>query len=151
MKKTMQKGFTLIELMIVVAIIGILAAIALPAYQDYTARAQASEGLSATAGLRSDMAEYYSRTSSWPDAFEAGATDADIGTGLSDIANANLIESVEVKADGEIEVTWDSGNSALDGEMVIEPRTSAEGPQSGWVCKAQGNMEDNHLPGGCRD
>jgi prepilin-type N-terminal cleavage/methylation domain-containing protein len=61
MKRTTQQGFTLIELMIVVAIIGILAAIALPAYQDYTARAQASEALSSTAGLRADIAVYVLR------------------------------------------------------------------------------------------
>ncbi|WP_155240129.1 pilin, partial [Kingella kingae] len=57
--KTMQKGFTLIELMIVIAIIGILAAIALPAYQDYTARAQVSEGFSLAGGAKSALTEYY--------------------------------------------------------------------------------------------
>lgn len=58
MKAQMQKGFTLIELMIVVAIIGILAAIALPAYQDYTARSQVSEALSLASGARTAVTEY---------------------------------------------------------------------------------------------
>ncbi|WP_155403643.1 pilin, partial [Kingella kingae] len=57
--KTMQKGFTLIELMIVIAIIGILAAIALPAYQDYTARARATEGFILAGGVKSAWTEYY--------------------------------------------------------------------------------------------
>ena len=144
MKKSMQQGFTLIELMIVVAIIGILAAIALPAYQDYTARAQASEGLSATAGLRSDIAEYYSRTGGWP-----GDAD-DIGTNLDDIENANLISDVALAGDGLITVTWDSDESALDGSMTIQPRDTGDGPQSGWYCEESGNMDENHLPGGCR-
>lgn len=65
MKKN-QKGFTLIELMIVIAIIGILSAIALPAYQDYTARTQATEGLKAVAGIQSDIAIFVADANRWP-------------------------------------------------------------------------------------
>ena len=71
--KTLQKGFTLIELMIVVAIIGILAAIAIPAYQDYTIRAQVSEGLSLASDIKAGVAEYMAQTGDWPlDLVEAG-------------------------------------------------------------------------------
>ncbi len=71
--KTMQKGFTLIELMIVIAIIGILAAIALPAYQDYTKRSRVSEGLSLAGGAKSALTEYYASNNKWPsDNAEAG-------------------------------------------------------------------------------
>ena len=68
--KTLQKGFTLIELMIVVAIIGILAAIAIPAYQDYTIRAQVSEGLSLASDIKAGVAEYMAQTGDWPRAHE---------------------------------------------------------------------------------
>jgi len=64
--KSVQKGFTLIELMIVVAIIGILAAIAIPAYQDYTIRAQVTEGLNLAADLKAAVAEQFAQTGSWP-------------------------------------------------------------------------------------
>ena len=64
--KAMQKGFTLIELMIVVAIIGILAAIAIPAYQDYTIRSQVTEGLSLASAVKAGVAEYYANYGSWP-------------------------------------------------------------------------------------
>ncbi|MEQ3440865.1 pilin [Pseudoalteromonas sp. BZP1] len=67
MTKQNQQGFTLIELMIVVAIIGILAAIALPAYQDYTARAQASEAASLAAGVKTTIAEFYQSNGEYPD------------------------------------------------------------------------------------
>ena len=68
--KSMQKGFTLIELMIVVAIIGILAAIAIPAYQDYTIRAQVTEGLSLAGGVETAVAEFYANHGSWPTALQ---------------------------------------------------------------------------------
>src|SRR5271156_4518808 len=73
--KTLQKGFTLIELMIVIAIIGILAAIAIPAYQNYTIRAQVTEGLSLAAGWKTTISEFYAQNGTFPScASVAGST-----------------------------------------------------------------------------
>ncbi|ENT1737493.1 pilin, partial [Neisseria gonorrhoeae] len=81
---TLQKGFTLIELMIVIAIVGILAAVALPAYQDYTARAQVSEAILLAEGQKSAVTEYYLNNGIWPenngDAVTADGTDGANGT-----------------------------------------------------------------------
>lgn len=74
MRKTIQKGFTLIELMIVIAIIGILAAIAIPAYQDYTIRAQVSEGLTVGSSVQVAIADYYAQNGAWPTAIAGGGT-----------------------------------------------------------------------------
>ena len=72
--KKVQQGFTLIELMIVVAIIGILAAVAIPAYQDYTIRAQVSEGLTLAGQAKSAVSEYYSEHGAWPNGNEDNVT-----------------------------------------------------------------------------
>ena len=85
--RKVQQGFTLIELMIVVAIIGILAAIAIPAYQDYTIRAQVSEGMSLTSGVRTAVSEFFQTEGTWP-------TDNDdavcANVSLGDIRAANI-------------------------------------------------------------
>ncbi|EPI7233183.1 pilin [Neisseria gonorrhoeae] len=87
---TLQKGFTLIELMIVIAIVGILAAVALPAYQDYTARAQVSEAILLAEGQKSAVTEYYLNNGEWPeDNDKAGVASA------SDI-KGKYVQKVEV-------------------------------------------------------
>ncbi|EMT4601732.1 pilin, partial [Neisseria gonorrhoeae] len=88
---TLQKGFTLIELMIVIAIVGILAAVALPAYQDYTARAQVSEAILLAEGQKSAVTEYYLNHGEWP----ANNTSAGVAS-ASDI-KGKYVESVTVE------------------------------------------------------
>ncbi|HEZ5154142.1 TPA: pilin, partial [Neisseria meningitidis] len=100
---TLQKGFTLIELMIVIAIVGILAAVALPAYQDYTARAQVSEAILLAEGQKSAVTEYYLNHGKWPgDNSDAGVASA------SDI-KGKYVQSVTV-AKGVITATMASSN-----------------------------------------
>ena len=111
--KAMQKGFTLIELMIVVAIIGILAAIAIPAYQDYTIRSQVTEGLNLAGAAKAAVAESFSNTGVAP----ATRTEAGMTATATDTAG-KYVTSVDV-VNGRIDVTYgDQANAALTG-MVL--------------------------------
>lgn len=138
-----QQGFTLIELMIVVAIIGILAAIALPAYQDYTARAQATEALTATAGVRAEIAVYLSEEGDFP-ANSADIDDADI-----DLAGRYFSAGdVTLGAGGVLSVAFDDGVHAGE-TMTITPTESAAGGQiERWTCA--GLPEIRHIPRACQ-
>src|SRR5690554_5634322 len=142
MKMQMQKGFTLIELMIVVAIIGILASVALPAYQDYTIRAQASEGLSLASGLKIQVADVYA---------EKGAL-TNIASGSDGIPDATdvtgkYVTQVEVAA-GVITATFGGdANANLSGETLELTPTDNDGSIS-WVCTA--SVADKYVPASCR-
>ncbi|ENX8139286.1 pilin, partial [Neisseria gonorrhoeae] len=101
---TLQKGFTLIELMIVIAIVGILAAVALPAYQDYTARAQVSEAILLAEGQKSAVTEYYLNHGIWPkDNASAGvaSTPTDIkGKYVQKVEVNNGVVTAQMKPSG---------------------------------------------------
>ncbi|EMS2333706.1 pilin [Neisseria gonorrhoeae] len=102
---TLQKGFTLIELMIVIAIVGILAAVALPAYQDYTARAQVSEAILLAEGQKSAVTEYYLNHGEWPE------NNASAGVASPTDIKGKYVQKVEV-AKGV--VTDDKNNNGID-------------------------------------
>jgi type IV pilus assembly protein PilA len=140
MKK--QQGFTLIELMIVVAIIGILAAIAIPAYQDYTIRAQVSEGLNLAGGAKAAVSEYTMDSGLFPsDNNQAGMSAA--GT-----INGKYVVSV-TNGTGLVTVLY--GNSAhttlATNTLLLSAATSAGSVQ--WICRSD-TIADKHLPAACR-
>jgi len=144
MKAQMQKGFTLIELMIVVAIIGILAAIALPAYQDYTARSQMSEALSLAGGARTAVTEYWTTEGAFPTKNESA--------GLAPAAQikGNYVDNVDISAKaGEIVATMKSTGVAngLAGKKLTLSAVTGGGSIE-WVCKS--DAEDKLLPANCR-
>jgi len=141
MKRSMQQGFTLIELMIVVAIIGILAAIALPAYQDYTKRTHVAEGLTLASGAKASVTEFYSSNGRMP----KSNTSAGLASGTSIIGNA--VKSIAVTgADGLIAITYN--DKVKDGAtLTLSPITGAGGVQ--WHCKG-GDVDNKWRPSNCR-
>jgi len=157
---TIQKGFTLIELMIVVAIIGILAAVALPAYQDYTVRAKVSEAVLAGSTCRTAVTEAFQAASTIPSAgnfgCEAGGTNA-----ASKVSK--YVQQVTTLTGGIINVTLTNDNSlkgAKSGKIVMTPLqadgTTAAAIGTGvgaWKCGADSTTPNlvKYLPASCRD
>ena len=159
--KKVQQGFTLIELMIVVAIIGILAAIAIPAYQDYTIRAQVSEGVTLAAAAKTAVSETYQTDGTAPaNRSEAGMS------GDAEQTSGNYVEEVEV-ANGVITVTFgNEANASIDGNTLsFTPYVSGDNSVF-WRCGAAdvpanstvmngatysaGNIDAAYLPASCR-
>jgi len=162
MIKSIQKGFTLIELMIVVAIIGILAAIAIPAYQDYLIRSQVSEGLTMAAAAKAGVSEYYANKGAWPSSNSAA------GMGAPSEIQGKYVQSIEV-LDGGIQIKY--GNEANVNKLASEtvsliPGASVNGDviwkcgtaqdPSGWgsdtasATTASTSLAGKYLPSSCR-
>ncbi|HGM1026105.1 TPA: pilin, partial [Neisseria gonorrhoeae] len=135
---TLQKGFTLIELMIVIAIVGILAAVALPAYQDYTARAQVSEAILLAEGQKSAVTEYYLNNGKWP------ADNGDAGVASSSSIKGKYVKSVTV-AKGV--VTAEMASSNVNKEIKDKRLSLWARRQDGsvkWFCGQPVKRESNN-------
>ena len=140
--KAIQKGFTLIELMIVIAIIGILAVVALPAYQDYTARAQVSEALTLAEGQKSAVTEYRSDRGAWPT--------SNAMAGVASSISGKYVASVQVGTDGIITATMKATgvNNDIKGKTLILVPTDNNGSFT-WTCNT-GDIEQKFRPSTCR-
>lgn len=137
--KKQQSGFTLIELMIVVAIIGILAAIALPAYQDYTKRSHVTEGLSLAAAAKMGVTEYYSSVGTWP------ADNTAVGLDIPGNIAGNAVDYVDVNS---TIITIGYNAKVFAGQTVILGATNSGGSIE-WTCN-KGSVGDKFLPANCR-
>ncbi|MBH5459400.1 pilin, partial [Neisseria meningitidis] len=161
---TLQKGFTLIELMIVIAIVGILAAVALPAYQDYTARAQVSEAILLAEGQKSAVTEYYLNHGEWP------SNNTSAGVATSTDIKGKYVKEVKVEK-GVITATMLSSgvNNEIKGKKLSLWAKRQDGSVK-WFCgqpvtrnannaddvaaataNGNGKIDTKHLPSTCRD
>jgi type IV pilus assembly protein PilA len=138
--KSIQKGFTLIELMIVVAIIGILAAIAIPAYADYTKRAKVTELVTAGSACKASVSEFFQAEQAYP---------ADIAAAGCSAQSTDKIASISLGANNGV-ITVASGITDVSGNYILTPTEAATG--SGvleWSCTAS-DIDDKYLPANCR-
>ncbi|ENS9123283.1 prepilin-type N-terminal cleavage/methylation domain-containing protein [Neisseria gonorrhoeae] len=160
---TLQKGFTLIELMIVIAIVGILAAVALPAYQDYTARAQVSEAILLAEGQKSAVTEYYLNHGEWPkDNTSAGVASASTikGKYVQKVEVTNGVVTAQMASTGvnkEIQgkklSLWAKRQDGSVKWFCGQPvkRDNANAAKDDVTKDDAGKIETKHLPSTCRD
>lgn len=163
MKKN-QQGFTLIELMIVVAIIGILAAVALPAYQDYTARAKVSEALSLAGAAKAAVTETYQNLG--PGAMTAARTGYTFGTAATNsAAPTRNVANIAIADAGTITITLQASVTGASRTIVYTPtlnNNTASGTaptafaltnanwKGQWTCRTGGTLEAQYRPAECR-
>jgi type IV pilus assembly protein PilA len=140
LRKSKQDGFTLIELMIVVAIIGILASIAIPAYQDYTAKAQVSEAFSLASAAKTAVSLYHAESGSFP------TTNTMAGLSTATDINGEYVTSVTVGAGGALTILF-AAPAVESGNSVILTPTDETGSIS-WKCSSA-SIKANHLPNTC--
>lgn len=133
-----QAGFTLIELMIVVAIIGILAAVALPAYQNYIVRAKASELILAASSAKQSIAE----------AAQTAQTASNIGNNVTISTNTNMVSSASVSSSGVITIVGDSSNLGKAITLTLTPTVNTTDWSITWACAATKGTQ--YLPATCR-
>jgi len=139
--KQVQQGFTLIELMIVVAIIGILAAVALPAYQDYTTRAKVTEGIGLAAAAKSAVSEYYVSQATMPT--------SNAQAGLEPTISSNYVQTVTVGTSGIITVAFNPTTSGVGSTNTMQFAPTAQNGSIDWTCTG-GTVPDNFRPAICR-